>query len=373
MRTTGLFAAALVLATALAVTAQQNADVILRQTFDSDTGGWTVMGQGGSVHAAGGALAFSYDIKPQQLVAAVLPAQAAFARMRRMRFRVKSDHDSPLAILLAERQPGGGNYTAWFWAAANVWQQVELTPADFCLTDGPRDPADADNKLDLDQLQGVGLVDLGALFAALPQNANNPIAIQNLSGNHTVLIDDFEILGSPAAPPNGLLIDNFDRGFLPWVTLGGIDLKLSPANNPLSEPALQASYEQRDELFQVMLRRVGSFDLSKATRLAFDIASEHEATLLISLELKRPGVAQGPRFTLPIYPPGGREVFHVSIKFADFQGQGTLDPAQLKSILITDISAAEYILAGQGGRPVKLTPASAPRNSPACLTPRPAR
>ena len=103
---------------------------------------------------------------------------------------------------------------------------------------------------------------------------------------------------------------------------------------------MQASYEQTEEPFPSLVRRLGNFDLAKATRLEFDIASEKEATIAIGLEMKRPGAPQGPRFTLPIYPPGEREVFHVSIKLEDFQGQGKLDPAQLKTLILTDTSAA---------------------------------
>jgi hypothetical protein len=56
--------------------------------------------------------------------------------------------------------------------------------------------------------------------------------------------------------------------------------------------------------------------------------------------VNRPGAAQGPRFTLPIYPPGKREAFHVSVKLEDFQGQGALDPSQLKTLIVTDPSGA---------------------------------
>ena len=158
-------------------------------------------------------------------------------------------------------------------------------------------------------------------------------------------IDDFEALGGPAlAEGSAMRIDNFDRGFLPWITIGVMDLKLTQgdnqAQNPLHEPALEASYEQRDNPLPVLLRRIASHDLAKAARLNFDVASDEETTLVIALEVNHPGVAQGPRFTLPIFPPGKREVFHVSVKLEDFQGQGKLDPAQLKALIVTDPAAA---------------------------------
>jgi hypothetical protein len=58
---------------------------------------------------------------------------------------------------------------------------------------------------------------------------------------------------------------------------------------------------------------------------------------------------KGSRYNLTVYPPGGREVFHVNLKLADFEGPGKLDPAQLKSLAISDITVAS------GGAPASNT------------------
>jgi len=332
---------AVLLAAALLASAQQNSEVLLHQDFETGTPGWLVLGaaggsvrvthQPGEAHSGTSALAFTYEVKRGQTSVAVMPAPPSLARMQQLRFWVKTDHDTPVAVLLSETQPGGGNYTAWFWSPANAWRQIDLTPADFVLSDGPQDPKDADGKLDLDQLQAVGILDLSSFFPAQ--------AVQ--AGPRTIWIDDFEALsGAPPADDSAMRIDTFDRGFLPWITTGAMDLKLADADNPLHEPALEASYEQRDNPLPVLLRRIASHDLAKAARLNFDVASDEETTLVIALEVNHPGVAQGPRFTLPIFPPGKREVFHVSVKLEDFQGQGKLDPAQLKALIVTDPAAA---------------------------------
>jgi hypothetical protein len=329
------------LAVAALAAAQQNPNLLLHQDFEDQVAGWTTMGAGGAIrvvsqpgqaHAGNYALAFTYEIKPRQIAAAIFPAPPSLARMQRLRFWMKIDHVSPVGVLLSEVKPGGGNYVAWVWPQANVWQEVELTPADFTVADGPNDPKDSDGKLDLDQLQGIGIFDLAGFFPALSASA--------AVGMHTIWIDDFEAFDGPPPAPVDMRIDSFDRGFLSWIATAGADLKPASAANPLGEAALQASYEQNDDPFPSFVRRVGNFDLSRATRLDFDIASEKEATIGISLEMKKPGVAQGPRFNLPVYPPAGREVFHVSVKLEDFQGEGKLDPAQLKSLILTDTSAA---------------------------------
>ena len=76
-----------------------------------------------------------------------------------------------------------------------------------------------------------------------------------------------------------MVIDSFDRGFVPWITSGVMNLKLAAPDNPLHEPALEASYDQTDSPPPVLLRRIGNHDLSKAVRLDFHVASDEESWL----------------------------------------------------------------------------------------------
>jgi hypothetical protein len=257
---------------------------------------------------------------------------------------VKTDHATALGLLLSEKKPGGGNYSAWFWSPANTWQWIEFTPADFTLSDGPNDPKDADGKLDLADVEGIGLFDLGQFFAQMPENPDFHVVVHVEKGQHTITMESFEVLSSPPAlpplPSGGLRLSTLDRNFLDWVTLGGMNLKLNPGPNPLNGAALEASYQQMEGQLQLLVKRVNSAGMDKAKRLVFDIASEHDVTLMVSLEMTRPGGGQGPRFTLPIYPPGGKEVFHVNLALADFQGDGKFDPAQWRSLAIVDITVA---------------------------------
>src|SRR5271166_1817322 len=261
-----------------------------------DAAGWIAMGQGGSVRSVNGALTITYELCSKHFAAAVLPVDGKLAGMQRVKFRVKPDHDTAVGVLLSEKKPGGGNYTAWFWALANGWQQVELTPADFALSDGPNDPADPDGKLDLDQVEGIAIFDFAHFLGSLPENSAFPVAIDRPTGAHTLLLQNFEVLTGASPPRRANDIDAFDRGFLEWITLGGMDLKLSPAANPLGMSALQATYEETQGEFAVLLRRLSNLNLSGAKRLAFDIASERDVTLVISLELKK-----GARYDLTIF------------------------------------------------------------------------
>lgn len=322
--------------------AQQNSGLLLHQSFESSTAGWTALGEGASVEAgsSGDELAFEYVLAPKRLAALTMPAPAALPQASRLRVSIKTDHSTAMAVLLSEKKPGGGNYTAWFWAPANQWQTVELTPADFSVTDGPEDPVDADGKLDLDAVESIGIFDLAQFFGTLKAASALPVRIAGAAGPHTLFVKRFDLLAGP--PPRG---SAFDRGFLDWVSPGDMLLKLSRSGSPLGERALEASYEHHGGELDVLVRREGPVPIAasgaKPDHLAFDIASEREVTLLVSLEMRKPGGGDGPRYMLPIYPPGGRQVFHVNLKLADFNGPDKFDPAQWRTTAIIDVSDSD--------------------------------
>lgn len=341
-------------ALAAAGSAQTSGDVVFRQDFQGDTGGWTAMGDAAKVAPASGSggLVFTYELAPKIYSGVVSTAPPDLEKMRRIRFRVKTDHATAMGLVFSEKKPGG-NYSAWFWSPANTWQWIELTPADFTVNDGPNDPKDPNGKLDLAEVEGIGLFDLGQFFAQLPGKSEFPLAVQVAQGQHTATIESLEVLSTPGATPrigeNGLRIGTLDRDFLDWATPGGMELKLSQSQNPLKAPALQASYQQVKGQFQLLVRRMSGEDLAKAKRLVFDIASDNEVTLMLSLEMNKPEGGQGPRFTMPLFPPGGKEVFHVNVDLADFHGDGKFDPSKWRTMAIVDISTAS------GGTPVANT------------------
>jgi hypothetical protein len=356
-----IFFLAILAISAAAASAQPG--VLLSSDFKADTGGWAALGpgtvrveQGAGPEDGAAALALTYQPGAGRIAGAVLPVFGQLAKMQRIRFSVKSDHDTAVALLLSEKKPGGGDYTAWFWARAGVWQPVELTTADFSANSGPNDAVDADGKLDADQVQGVGLFDLACVFSSMSSQPDFPIALSKPDGSHKLLLAGFQVLSSRGAERSGSAqsIDAFDRGFLEWITLGGMQLQLSAKGNPLGKPALQAAYEQTDGRYPLLIRRLSNLDLSKAGRLAFDVASQRDAVLVVSLELNAPHKSDGPRYNLTVFPPPDRKPFHVNLRLADFEhdanspapGPAHVDASRLKTLAITDITAAS---GGDGG------------------------
>ena len=328
----------------------QPSDILLSHNFDNDAEGWVAMGstaatdvttKAGAAKRGKGALEFTYDLS-KPFAAAILPVTVSLEPMKRIRFWAKSDHDTSVAVLLAEHKPGG-DYTAWFWAPAGQWQLIELTPSDFAAGDGPKDPVDPDGKLDLDQLEGIGILDLGYFSNAVRQNGGTNLIIAEASGAHTLLIDDFEVLSSPSPQTSTSVkatpIDGFDRGFLQWMTLGGMKLSLK-------DKAMEVVYQRAESKIALLTRRLSQMNLARSKGVSFNLASENDAVIAVSIELKIKGGGSGPRYSTTIPVKAGAEAMPVSLNFSDFDhdenspaGPAALDPAAIKSISIVDINA----------------------------------
>jgi len=272
-----------VMLSALAVAAMwAQKNTLLHSTFESGEDGWIAMGTNAKVHAtrAAGdikngksALAYEYELVPKKFSAAVLPVTEGLTGMRRLHFWIKSDAATPVGVLLSEKKPGGGDYLAWFWSQKDRWQEVELKPDDFSLNDGPNDPKDDNGKLDLEQVQGIGVIDLAQLLNLTADAPNLPLMVTRSSGAHAIYLDDFEVLtdGGDKGASGTVMIDDFAAPVPLWMTMGGADLSVS-ADNPLKQRALRSDYEGTEDKFVILAKRVSNRDLSKCRGLEFDIA-----------------------------------------------------------------------------------------------------
>jgi hypothetical protein len=300
--------------------------------------GWVAVGKSGTVRVTDGALTFDYAVGEGLAVAALPLNGTDVSAMDAVRFQMKTDVPTALAVLINEKKPGG-DYTAICWSTGNTWQRVELTPGDFHLNAGPNDSPDPDGKLDLDAVQNIGVLDLSSIVG-VKVDAGSPIVVESHVGKHSFSIKDFELLaGAGVAGPPKTTIDNYGTPQLQWLTLGGAELKPDGAG-------MRATYEQKDERSVVLLRQTAHADLRGKESLAFEVASDKPAQLLLTFEELAPGKQQGPRYNLTLEVPGGGKVEHREILLSAFEhgpdspedANGKLDLDQLKTFSILDIT-----------------------------------
>src|SRR5260370_8337367 len=91
----------------LAAPSQQESSVVLHSTFkESDAAGWNAVGSG-AILVNQGALELSYELGAKNFSGAAWPVSVKLAETHRLRFSVKSDHDTPIPVLPTESSPGG--------------------------------------------------------------------------------------------------------------------------------------------------------------------------------------------------------------------------------------------------------------------------
>jgi hypothetical protein len=331
------------------------------QTFEESDEGWISFGAGAQleiVHDAtiaksgNAALALRYTITPGQYGSAVLPLEAGeMAGLRRLELSVRTDHDTAVIVVLSEKQPGGGYYSSWFWCPKDRWITVSLTPQDFVLDQGPSDPVDPDHRLDLDDIRGIGVTDLGQAFQTL--GADYPLLVDKVSGSHTILLDDISWSTEPGAAPVGPWTDKQighpERGFVTWITPGGARLNIVDATSPLGRAGFSVAYPQTFGQYVAISHSLLDHDLRGIERLNVTLASEHDARLMIYLEEKKPGAINGPRYSFPVALMAGKAPTSIDLILSAFQPDttgpkdpdGKLDADQLKSISIVHITAAD--------------------------------
>jgi hypothetical protein len=306
---------------------------------------WVTFGQNATVNKTGGAVSLDYKVVRGQLGMAILQTpDGRLAGMTHLQFRMKSDVATMIAVMLSEKKPGGGDYVSIFWAPKDQWQQIDLTPADFTVNDGPKDPKDPDGRLDLDQVQAIAVFDAGQFLSQPPEDPNIRIVANALSGDHKLMWEDFRIVTESAkAMEKGAILDDFHRGFLRWFTPGGGELSLSKSGNPLGKPALAFHYEQEPYKFRVVLHPLGQVNLNGAKELQFDVASEHDAHVILFLEGQKTD-GRAPRYNHDFTVAAG-QTGHMSIPFSEFtlaedsppDPDGHLEVAHLRSMGLIDI------------------------------------
>jgi hypothetical protein len=312
-----------------AATAQTPAP-LLKHTFDEDASGWIGFGlntRASISHQVSfngqGALKFEYDIKKGTFsLLALQTPNGLLEKARTFRFWVQADYATTLGIILQEKD--GARYYAPFAAPKGKWQKVELSTTDFTLMEGPGNPPDPDNRLDMDQVAAFAIGDVGQLFG-MAGNADLEKLLNAQPGAHVFYIDDFTVTeealpGAYAISGGDVRIDTFARPQVSWLSAGGVTLSRMEGGAP-GERGLQADYRQAPGRIIALMRPFTRGRLQGMTRLSFTAASTQGVTLLVQVE-----ESGGGKFNTTVDVPEGGVPKAVTVDFAD------MNPADDSSI-----------------------------------------
>jgi hypothetical protein len=331
------------------------------QTFESGDEGWVPYGRNArlevvrdaaEVKNGKAALALRYTYQQNEFASAILPLEAGeIGQLTHMRFWIRSDQSTAVAVVFSEKQPGGGYYSTWFWCPAKTWQHVDLTPDDFSPVRGPTYPVDADARLDVDQVIAIGVSDLGQAFQGLGTGASYPLVTALHPGAQTLLLDDVELVAGPevkAAKSPALPIARQDRGFATWVTLGGAQLEAVQAPNPIGAIALRATYNRPDGKYVLISHALPKSLPAGTHEISLRAAAKRDSTLLVYLEEALERSVQGPRYRAIVSVPGNSGPKDIRLLLTAFEFDNTgpadpdghLDPNEVRSISLIDVTNA---------------------------------
>lgn len=314
-----------------------------------------------------GSLYYIYNVVPKNVNVLATMRPLALEGMRSLRFRLKCDTASLIALAL--REEGGARYQTTFYCPAGQWQQVAFDLSEFTLADDSPDP---NGRLDLDQLQGMFLADVSGYLIEM---------LGGQQGARVLWLDDFEYSSQPgaatatagAAEDGSQAIDSFDSGVFRWVPLlldvTGGQLKAGLSDAPLSfgegapakvqadgaagavpaagvpaaggSKSLTTTYKREPGKIQGWLRSLLAGDLKTAASISLALKTSGDGLFLLSVTEK-----DNSRYQQLIELKAADGWKKLSYALSDFKladdstdENNALDTAQIKEISLADLSA----------------------------------
>lgn len=311
---------------------------LVRHDFAAGDESWLAMGEIAKVSRTAPpapTLHFEYMVGKDTLSALVRPFEpGALKGAQRMHFTAKTDTDTVLAIMVQEK--GGGRFNAIAVLPKNLWQEIDFSPSELALAKDKGDPADANGKLDTDQIESISILDLHEFFIRSADGPLKALFPGIVAGPRELWLKEFSASTAPL-PAAGL--DGLARPQVSWMGVGGAEVTRSAAaKSPLSRVSLEASYQVGTGKVGGVFRALPSGALAGKTELSLSMAVLKSATFLVQLEDDAGG-----KFNATVEVPGVRAARKLTLPLADFKPDNDskrdkLDVARVKQVLILDIS-----------------------------------
>ncbi len=307
----------------------------------------------GTARHGNGALSIHYELKPNTMPAFMTLLTRGITDAKSFVMSVKATEPTGLVVALVEND--GSRYQTFVYVAPGEWNDIAISIDDFQLAE---DAKDENERLDLNQVQFIALIDAGGLFADF---------ITRLHGKRQLWIDriafssaELPMTQGVAQDKDGIIIwlDNFESDVLRWVPL---EVTIQPGFN--LDIAMRAMVKREEHFpdeaqgryhlrvdYDVPANGVigiahfvtlsGGALLKHVSALRMWIKSREAASLLIVLQERGGG-----RYQRQIDLQGGKWQ-RFDLPLSDFipspdarDDNDKLDPDQLLAIALVDMSA----------------------------------
>lgn len=334
------------------VSAQPPTEVVLSLDFETPLEGWLSLDAQAQIRWATdkdaaksgkGALEYHYTLRQGALP--VLLRQVSIPQAKSFRLFAKVTAATVMVMVLQEQD--NSRYNAAFFCPKGKWQEVVLSVDDFTLAD---DTYDENSKLDMEQVSAVGFLDAAILFV---QSASIP------DPERSLFLDDFQALRIPVPTrrrvteidgQRDVTMDTFDTPAHAWipVTMGekgfglddasALEVVTDKAQAKVGEGALRYNFTIQPKVIPAAIAFTAL--PSDARSVRFWVKSSTATSVMFGMDEK-----DGSRYQVGFYVPA--DIWQeVRVNLDEFQladdskdENGRLDPAQVQTVGIVDISA----------------------------------
>lgn len=314
-----------------------------RPRFQPEPGDWTVMGEDARLAATregsaapGGRAGVEYRYRVGKGLVSLLVLPVPRGRLdgaAGIRFSARASHLAALSLSVEEQ--GGGRWTTSVTLREDRWQDVQIAFSDLVLAVGGDAPADANGRLDLERVQRISVVDMGAMLSSASPKMMQLFGID--AGERRLLIANFGVDSSPVAS-GGDRIDGFDRATAPWSVFGAADAQLG-TESPLRQPGLVIAYRKGKGRVMSAIRQIAVGSLAEGSAIEVVAASRIETTLMLKVEQQ-----DGGKYEASFKLPAGGALQTVQLRAKDFKRSddssskaGQPDWPRVSNLILLDI------------------------------------
>jgi len=305
------------------------------ETFDLGDGGWKPFGAEGAtvttqtaVARQGSALESRYRLdKDRRLHALVCEPKVSLKDARSIRFWLRTSQRATMIVLFQETDAGGkGRYATMFVSEPETWQRVELSVDRFRLTD---DTTDADGKLDMDQIAGVGIGDMSGLLGGVQGDPDRRL-----------WLDEVQVDGGDCATAYSatgrlpFVLDGFEQDFACWLPTVG------KTERDKKQGHLVWTYgtEQPQGGIPGLISMVGPLPAKGARQLVLHWCSKRARQIAVLLTEEKRGTRPERRYYQLVDAPVGDKPETTALALSAFQLDKRDRPNDTKALELPNVS-----------------------------------
>ena len=249
----------------------------------------------------------------------------------------------PTSVAIDVYEAGGARYQAFYWMTAGGWTSVDMPLGEFWLAEGS---ADADGRLDPDQVQRMTITDLANLpgqvgMALGLKDGPQEMDVRRLYVGPGMAVARGEVLGDRAG------IDARLAEPLALLPIGGPGIAVAD----LGGAALEVRYQFGESRWIGFIRGVGHLPVERMTALSFRACGEPRVRIHVVLEQR-----DGAKFEAQVMAsPGPMQavVLPLALFRPSVHGPGMsdkLDLGQVRAGIFVADTFSTHLRRGQDGR-----------------------